>query len=106
EQTTTLSLVTSDILITEEILQTLAEDPHVAFAEPNYLCELPLTSAADGAASDTSLVGDLTRLQWGRRRHHARARYGGADGAPKRRGARGAHLCIRSVRRVVDEGVF
>ena len=106
EQTTTLSLVTSDILTTEELLQTLAEDPHVAFAEPNYLCELSLTPAAGGTDNDFALTSDLTPLQWGRRCHNARARYGGADGAPKRRGARGAHLCIRSVLRVVDEGVF
>lgn len=35
EQSTALSLVTSDSLTTQELLQLLADDPHVVFAEPN-----------------------------------------------------------------------
>ena len=40
QQGVTLSLVSSDTLSTEEILRSLADDPRVVFAEPNYLVEL------------------------------------------------------------------
>lgn len=40
QQRVTLTLVTSDTLSTEEILYSLADNPRVAFAEPNYYAEL------------------------------------------------------------------
>lgn len=56
----TLTLVTSDSLSTEELLRSLADDPRVAFAEPNYYAELseegqeeaPEVVAAELASTD------------------------------------------------------
>lgn len=73
EQSVTLSLVSSDSLSTEELLRSLADDPRVAFAEPNYYAELAEDEEAQAIAeasaeyvpkgSDTT--NDLRRLQWG-----------------------------------------
>lgn len=68
----TLSSVSSATLTTEELLRLLAEDPNVAFAEPNYTFSLE-GSKPDGASSGTALspqadataVGDLKSMQWG-----------------------------------------
>lgn len=112
EQTVALSLVTSDDLTTEELLRTLSDDPRVAFAEPNYLCELPLTPAAGGAASDTSLVGNLTPLQWGNWAGSEVMRPGSAAANPSINvpnfGAdwRGANMDKRVVVALLDTAVY
>ena len=62
----TLSSATSDSLTTEELLRLLAQDPSVAFVEPNYTFSLvdadethPVVAQADATG-----IGDLTPLQW------------------------------------------
>ncbi|MBR1828815.1 MAG: S8 family serine peptidase [Atopobiaceae bacterium] len=62
----TLSSVTSGSLSTEELLRSLANDPNVAFAEPNYTFTLEGAEEASYLTSqaDASTIGDLTALQW------------------------------------------
>lgn len=75
---TTISVVTSDSLTTAEMLHQLADDPRVAFAEPNYRIStvdaqgkrrvLTLTPAEEEEDDDTLApnpeLADLTPLQW------------------------------------------
>ncbi|MDO4405015.1 MAG: S8 family serine peptidase [Atopobiaceae bacterium] len=73
EQGVTLSLVSSDSLSTEELLRSLADDPRVAFAEPNYYAELAEDEEAQAIAEasaeyvpqDSDAARDLRQLQWG-----------------------------------------
>lgn len=63
-----LSSVTSDSLTTAELLRMLADDPSVAFVEPNYTVLLEGADSDDRLASqmaDISDVADLTPMQWG-----------------------------------------
>lgn len=74
-----ICVVSSDTLSTEELLNRLADDPNVVFAEPNYTFELDsdfrtdeFTPAAKGnvkdmlkAQSDEGSTEDLTYMQWG-----------------------------------------
>ena len=74
-----ICLVSSDTLSTGELLEKLADDSNVVFAEPNYTFELDgdsrpgETSAATkgyaednlAAGSDEDSTGDLTYMQWG-----------------------------------------
>ena len=75
-----ISLVSSDSLSTEGLLRQLADDPRVAFAEPNYVGEYDAVDGESGAAAAVSrslITGlasqegvegaacDLTQLQWG-----------------------------------------
>ena len=53
----TLSLVSSDSLSTEEILRSLANNPRVAFAEPNYYAEL---AEEDGVEAIATATAELT----------------------------------------------
>ena len=72
ERDMTLSSVSSATLSTEELLRLLAEDPNVAFAEPNYTFSLEDANQSGtrprGVLSpqvDASTVGDLKSMQWG-----------------------------------------
>lgn len=66
-----LSSVASDTLSTEELLRLLADDPDVAFAEPNYLWTIDdadqwgVGSGYALEAQEGAPYGDLTPLQWG-----------------------------------------
>lgn len=74
--TTRLTVIRSDSQDTEELLRSLADDPSVVFAEPNYTgMELPddegtatsLASAdiASASAASTGAAKDATAYQWG-----------------------------------------
>lgn len=65
----TLSVVSSDSLTTEELLRELADDPRIAFAEPNYITSIP-SYTSDGEYAISPQAGDnpfddLTFVQWG-----------------------------------------
>ena len=72
-----IAVETSENLTTAEMMRKLADDPRVAFAEPNYLVAAAdnlvvgrspsLTASADGDpanASESDKAADLTPLQW------------------------------------------
>ena len=72
EKDMTLSSVSSATLSTEELLRLLAEDPNVAFAEPNYTFSLEDANQSGtrprgvlSSQADASTVGDLKSMQWG-----------------------------------------
>ncbi|MBR3328739.1 MAG: S8 family serine peptidase, partial [Atopobiaceae bacterium] len=72
EESLTLSSVSSATLSTEELLRLLAEDPNVAFAEPNYTFSLEDANQSGtkprsvlSPQVDASTVGDLKSMQWG-----------------------------------------
>ncbi len=68
-QDVTLCLVRDHAKTTEQILHSLASDPRVAFAEPNYAGSLfedePDAEPLQNVANTTSDIADLTSLQWG-----------------------------------------
>jgi len=49
-----ISLIESDSLSTRELLYQLADDPHVVFAEPNYITEPTAADAENDAAAEAS----------------------------------------------------
>ena len=66
-----LSSVSSDKLSTEELLRLLADDPNVAYAEPNYRWSIDDAVQGSEVSADALVAtediscGDLTPLQWG-----------------------------------------